>query len=69
VIIQGSLLDRIDFNIDESLVQVKKGDQTLTRVNFYPFLGLRKATHQQMCLPDDNNHGFGDCHFRNYSAS
>lgn len=34
VIIQGSLLDRIDFNIDESLVQVKKGDQTLTRVKF-----------------------------------
>lgn len=33
VIIQGSLLDRIDFNIDESLVQVKKGGETLTRVN------------------------------------
>ena len=33
VIIQGSLLDRIDFNIDESLAHVKKGDATLTRVN------------------------------------
>lgn len=32
VIIQGSLLDRIDFNIEESLVHVKKGDRTLTRV-------------------------------------
>lgn len=32
VIIQGSLLDRIDYNIDESLAHVKKGDETLTRV-------------------------------------
>ena len=29
VIIQGSLLDRIDYNIDESLVQVRKGKNTL----------------------------------------
>ena len=33
VIIQGSLLDRIDYNIDESLVQVRKGKNTLERVD------------------------------------
>ena len=33
MIIQGSLLDRIDYNIDESLVQVRKGKNTLERVD------------------------------------
>lgn len=33
VIMQGSLLDRIDFNIEESATFVKKGEQTLERVD------------------------------------
>ena len=30
---QGSLLDRIDYNIDESAVYVKKAEETLGRVD------------------------------------
>lgn len=33
VIVQGSLLDRIDYNIQESVVHVKKAEETLTRVD------------------------------------
>ncbi len=43
MIIQGSLLDRIDFNIDESLVHVKKGDRILTRID------ERKKTSKCAC--------------------
>ena len=33
MIVQGSLLDRIDYNIDESSFQIKKGTETLQRVD------------------------------------
>ena len=33
VIEQGSILDRIDFNIEETLVQTKKGNEQLTKAN------------------------------------
>lgn len=33
VIVQGSLLDRIDYNIDESAFQIKKGTEILKKVD------------------------------------
>lgn len=35
VIDQGTLMDRIDFNLEETLVQTKKGNEQLTKANEY----------------------------------
>lgn len=35
VIDQGTILDRIDFNIEDTLVQTKKGNEQLTKANEY----------------------------------
>lgn len=44
MIVQGSLLDRIDYNIQESVVHVKKAEETLTKVILILFyLGRREA--------------------------
>lgn len=35
VIDQGTILDRIDFNIEETLVHAKKGNEQLNKANEY----------------------------------
>jgi hypothetical protein len=50
VITQGSLLDRIDYNIQESVVHVKKGTETLTKVRMMVNVGGREAEEKQVCM-------------------
>lgn len=45
VIDQGTILDRIDFNIEDTLVQTKKGNEQLVKANEY-----QKSSRGTYCI-------------------